>query len=123
MFTFEKKQNSRAAIHSFYEREDPHLADTVDYFSQLTYRLAESKTLYEFEMMLRLHEQVLSARLEQPMVKDLYFADYDFGIVKSLGAWGGDFVLITSEEPFEVTKQYFVKRGFPLVMRYADLIL
>ena len=55
------------------------------------------------------------------MAKDLHFKDY-WGIIKSLGAWGGDFVLATSTESPEKTKAYFNERGFEIVLPYRELI-
>ena len=55
-------------------------------------------------------------------VQSIYFSDY-WGLVKSLGAWGGDFVLATSNRNFTETKKYFNEKGFNVFLKYEDLIL
>jgi len=52
-------------------------------------------------------------------VQEIYFSDY-FGQTKSLGAWGGDFILATGNED---TSKYFKEKGFQTVIPYQDLIL
>jgi hypothetical protein len=47
------------------------------------------------------------------------FSDFD-GAVKSLGAWGGDFVLaISNEDP----TTYFKSKGYETIIAYKDMIL
>jgi hypothetical protein len=53
-----------------------------------------------------------------PTVKEKRFADYPFAI-KSLGAWGGDFILACGDEN---TPKYFKDKGFDTVLSYAELI-
>ncbi len=50
------------------------------------------------------------------------FSDY-WGEVKSLGAWGGDFVLVTSKKPIEETREYFLNKGNDVFIPYAELII
>ena len=66
-----------------------------------------------------IHEQKISNFLEIPTVKDRFFADCPV-FVKSLGAWGGDFVLaISKENPTD----YFKAKGFEVVIPYSKMIL
>ena len=55
-------------------------------------------------------------------VKELYFSDF-WGQIKSLGAWGGDLVLVTSNRGLEETAEYFKSKGFNSLLSYGDLIL
>ena len=57
-----------------------------------------------------------------PTVQSNEFADY-WGCIKSLGAWGGDFVLATSEKSEEETRTYFKSKGLDVIFRYDELIL
>ena len=52
-------------------------------------------------------------------VKEKLFKDYKKGIVKSLGAWGGDFVLVTGTK---ADMQYFTKKGYKIIFNYPQLI-
>jgi len=47
------------------------------------------------------------------------FSDFP-GSIKSLGAWGGDFVLAASASPAE---NYFKTRGYTTYFAYHDFIL
>ena len=72
-------------------------------------------------MLLKAHEQAIGAALQLSPVQEQLFPDY-WGAIKSLGAWGGDFVLATSERPEAETSAYFEKKGFPVCMRFDALI-
>ena len=54
-----------------------------------------------------------------PTVKERLFSDFN-GTVKSLGAWGGDFVLAISET--EDTPAYFASKGFDTCVPYNEMI-
>ena len=61
----------------------------------------------------------MSNILEMKTVKESLFTDFN-GVIKSLGAWGGDFVLaISKENPVD----YFKKKGFKTIVSYKDMIL
>ena len=47
------------------------------------------------------------------------FKDYDQGVVKSLGAWGGDFVLVTGSK---TAMNYFLNKGYKTIFEYSKLI-
>jgi len=52
-------------------------------------------------------------------VQEALFDDFR-GVIKSLGAWGGDFVLaISKDNPTD----YFKERGFEVVIPYHEMIL
>jgi len=52
-------------------------------------------------------------------IKEALFHDFD-GVIKSLGAWGGDFVMVISKDN---PKDYFKKRGYDIVIPYDEMIL
>jgi hypothetical protein len=61
----------------------------------------------------------MSNILEMHTIKESLFPDFS-GVIKSLGAWGGDFVLaIAKENPSD----YFKERGFKTIVSYKDMIL
>jgi hypothetical protein len=49
------------------------------------------------------------------------FHDYP-GEVKSLGAWGGDFVMITMHQEWQLVKAYFSEKGMETVIPYHDMV-
>ena len=52
-------------------------------------------------------------------IQDKVFTDY-FGQTKSLGAWGGDFILATGNQD---SPEYFKQKGFNTIISYRDMIL
>ncbi|MEM6964606.1 MAG: GYDIA family GHMP kinase [Bacteroidota bacterium] len=113
-----KKQNSRAGIQHYRSIEKP--VNLVAQFSAFSNRMFEAKSLAEFENILEAHEALVSSTLHLQKVKNLYFSDY-WGQVKSLGAWGGDFVIVTSHRPERDTKQYFQEKGFEVFLKYNEM--
>ena len=75
--------------------------------------------LSEFEKLIQEHEKIISSIIELPTVKERLFPDY-FGTLKSLGAWGGDFILATGDKN---TPQYFKAKGYTTILRYSDMVL
>jgi hypothetical protein len=74
--------------------------------------------LIEFEQILNEHEDFISKILSVVPVKEKLFSDFQ-GAIKSLGAWGGDFVLATGNEH---TPEYFKNKGFKVVMTYEEML-
>jgi hypothetical protein len=52
-------------------------------------------------------------------IKETLFFDFN-GVIKSLGAWGGDFVLVVSKEN---PTAYFKSKGYETIITYKDMIL
>ena len=42
--------------------------------------------------------------------------------LKSLGAWGGDFVMVATENDYNFVRSYFGEKGLDTVYQYNDLI-
>ena len=114
-----KKQNSKAAIKSYYNHRSNNLVKTIANNNQLTQAVLHANTLKKFSDALEEHEAEMSIILEMRTVKESLFPDFD-GMVKSLGAWGGDFVLAVSKEN---PTDYFKKKGFETVIPYSEMIL
>ncbi|MCC6461534.1 MAG: GHMP kinase [Saprospiraceae bacterium] len=117
----DKKQDSRAGIRHYraHAQQDTGLVSAL---TQLTERCLRAETLAGFSSILSEHEALISAALRLPRVQELYFSDFP-GQVKSLGAWGGDFVLAASPESGEHIRQYFAAKGFTTCIPYADMVL
>ena len=80
--------------------------------------LLSCESLSEFERLMELHESIISNLLGIPRVKNSLFHDYP-GIVKSLGAWGGDFVLVSGTEE---QLHYFEERGYETCIPFTEMI-
>ncbi len=116
-----KKQNSREGIKRYQELVQNKTQISWE-ISRLTHEAITAKGLNAFESTLKEHEQLVSNALQLPCAKDLLFPDF-WGVIKSLGAWGGDFVLATSEKSVPETKAYFEAKGYPVVLQWQEVIL
>jgi hypothetical protein len=45
------------------------------------------------------------------------------GVVKSLGAWGGDFVLAGADMDPAAIRSYFEERGYTTIIPYEEMVL
>lgn len=113
-----QKQDTQIGVSKQYKSK-PKNQQLVAEISILTQKIVEANSLNEFESYLNQHENLLSNHLEIPKVKDLYFSDYK-GSVKSLGAWGGDFVMVTERENF---KEYFQSKGYNTIFSYKEIMI
>jgi mevalonate kinase len=113
-----KKQNSKEGI-SHYKDIDVNKAAFTNEVTQLTQTILDCKSLSDFEKVIFEHEKIISSIIQQKPIQEQLFSDY-FGQTKSLGAWGGDFILATGNEQ---TPKYFKKKGFETVIPYKKLIL
>ncbi|WP_185881984.1 GYDIA family GHMP kinase [Blattabacterium cuenoti] len=113
-----KKQNTCESIR-FFRKKKKIYSKSMDVISSITKKIPFCKTLKEFEELLFKHEKVMSEILDIPTIKEIYFPDY-LGLVKSLGAWGGDFVLISYRDGM---RKYFSKKGFYTLISFDEMIL
>lgn len=118
------KQNSRKAIDYFNnQKKQANYAYHLNKISEITQQISTCNSLSTFQNLLLQHEQIISTYLNSPTAYSQYFNDYTFGIIKSLGAWGGDFVLATSNQSSYQTIQYFYKKGYTTVIPYQNMVL
>jgi len=114
-----KKQDSRAGIRQYREQKH-HFFTLPQQIGAITKAFTAAATLGELEALICEHEILVSEALRLSRVQDLYFANY-WGETKSLGAWGGDFVLATSGRSAAETRAYFQERGFDTVIPYSEM--
>ncbi|HEX7584059.1 MAG TPA: hypothetical protein VF373_05185, partial [Prolixibacteraceae bacterium] len=97
-------------------------AKLIEEVSVLADKFSLCRDQNEFNRLIRQHEKLVGKLIGKVPVKSQYFADFE-GEIKSLGAWGGDFYLVSSALPFlEVTK-YFQNKGLTTLFHWSDLIL
>ena len=114
-----KKQNSKAAIKAYYNNKNQNLAQNIAENNKITSSLINAKTAKEFAFAAEKHEVHLSDILEMETIKEIAFPDFN-GVVKSLGAWGGDFVMVISKED---PRSYFASKGYETILSYEEMIL
>ncbi len=115
-----QKKNSRDAI-NYYRSLGRGVKNHTHELTKISRNILQASTLSEFEQHLEEHENIVAKTLHLTKVKDVLFSDY-WGVVKSLGAWGGDFILVTSNKSQEDTRNYFNNKGYEVFIPYAGLI-
>ena len=115
-----QKRNSRDAIASYKNQPKTALNRVKTAITDLTYEILECDNLSGFENLLKTHENLLSELINSPTVQSILFSEYNSGIVKSLGGWGGDFVMATGTEE-DMT--YFKNKGYETIIPFSQMIL
>ncbi|WP_297694341.1 GYDIA family GHMP kinase [uncultured Eudoraea sp.] len=113
-----RKQDSRDGITRYREKEFDKEA-LIKSISELTMECISCIEISRFKELMNKHEILLADILKLTPVKDKLFKDFE-GSVKSLGAWGGDFVLAIGNTD---TPEYFFKKGYKTVIPYEEMIL
>jgi len=115
-----KKQDSKQGIKA-YLKAVKNRKTLVKTISAISDEMSEAKDLKTFANLMQKHEDAIAQHTGFEKVKDLHFSDY-WGAVKSLGAWGGDFVMATSNKSAAETKAYFSEKGYATVLSYDEMI-
>lgn len=113
-----KKQNSRDGIAQYKKHLDG-TKSNIQEISVLTDEFVASTSVKELDKVIIEHEKIIGSMVQLQPIKKQLFPDY-FGEIKSLGAWGGDFVLATGNKD---SKKYFQKKGFKTVLRYSEMVI
>ena len=114
-----EKQNTRDGIEKYRSKKNDLSDEIKKEFININQSLVKTNDIKEFEKYLTRHEFLISTLIGLMPVKEKLFKDYKKGIVKSLGAWGGDFVLVTGTK---TDMQYFTKKGYKIIFKYSQLI-
>lgn len=117
-----KKQHSSEEVKDFNQRwNQSDFSSELQTISQLGVALPTLTYFEDFQTLLQIHENLLAHCLDREPIQR-QFPDFK-GILKSLGAWGGDFLLAATDMPFEQVAEYFTNKGMKPIFKYQDLIL
>ena len=115
------KQNSSREVLKYKERMIPGKEQIVNDLSLLTREMLSARELQTFNKVIQTHEDIIVKALGYEKIRDQYFTDY-WGEVKSLGAWGGDFALVTSDRTPSETRDYFSSKGFTTLIPFGEIV-
>ncbi|MCB9251008.1 MAG: hypothetical protein H6605_00940 [Flavobacteriales bacterium] len=110
-----KKQLSEKEIGHYKQKKVS--GDQISRISSLTIEILKSKNLEKFQELIGEHESIISEVLERPTLQSGLFEDYK-GTIKSLGAWGGDFILTGKSQGVP----YFTSKGYHTFFSWDELI-
>lgn len=115
------KRISTEAVKNF-ESEKKDYTKEIKEISSITEDLSIIDNFRDFEKGILRHEKIIAKILKVPEMSKTRFIDFK-GSVKSLGAWGGDFVLLLTEQPKEYVSAYLNRKEYKYWFRYNDLVL
>ena len=117
-----QKQNSSKEVKAFLEKTDPiDLQKDIEAISEISRAVPQCHSLDEFAMLMQCHERIIARCIGQEPVQKR-FPGFE-GTLKSLGAWGGDFILAATEWDEKQVKEYFKKKGLNVVFSYGEIVL
>ena len=111
-----EKQNSQQEVAAYHKLTKP-LNKQIESINELTASLLKASALTRFNELIATHEKIVGSLLQQTPIKERLFPDFN-GAIKSLGAWGGDFILATGPS----CPSYFKEKGYNTVVRYNEMI-
>ena len=111
-----KKQSSEKEVEKFKKIriED----DEIRTISDITNHVLRCKKIDDFNDLIEKHESIISSKIKKETVKNSLFKDFN-GSIKSLGAWGGDFVLACGRNNL---KNYFKNKGFGISYSFNEML-
>ena len=117
-----QKQSSSKEIKAFLGKTNPiDLQKDIESVSEISRAVPKCQTLDEFAMLMQCHECIIARCIgQEPMQKR--FPGFE-GVLKSLGAWGGDFILTATEWDKSQVEAYFKKKGLKVVFGYKEMVL
>ena len=114
-----KKQDSKDAIRHYRSLPIDSTKAAIEQIQEITQKIVTCQDLSSFKMLLSDHEQIISEIIKIPTIKSRLFSEYQ-GAIKSLGGWGGDFILATGSKD-EI--QYFQEKGYHTIIPYYEIVL
>lgn len=115
-----RKQSSSKSLKVF----NPDLVslEDVNKITELSYEIIKSQNIYQFMELIEVHERITGGVIGKMPVKEMHYDDFR-GAVKSLGAWGGDFLLAASATGQAYIDAYFRKKGHDVILSYEDMLI
>jgi mevalonate kinase len=117
-----QKQSSSKEIKAFLAKANPaDLQKDLEAVSEISRAVPQCQNLDEFALLMQCHERIIARCIGQEPIQKR-FPDFE-GVLKSLGAWGGDFILAATEWNDNQVKAYFKEKGLEVVFRYNDIVM
>ncbi|MCK5781284.1 MAG: GHMP kinase [Flavobacteriales bacterium] len=112
-----KKQNSREGIKK-YQKNRGDVSHNVAKANDFTRKFVACSSIEEFRKLIAQHELFISEIIGEIPVKQCLFPDFR-GSIKSLGAWGGDFVMVVGRD----VEKYFRRKGYETIISFNNMVL
>jgi len=116
-----KKRNSTLAVNSFNLPVNKDLTDKILEIDEITNAMITAVELREFRKLMRNHEKIISGVLNVPGIGDKILGDFN-GDGKSLGAWGGDFLLLATDMPRDYVVSWLRKKDMNTWFTFEEIV-
>ncbi len=113
-----KKVNSEKEAKKFFNLKN-NFENEISKIDHLGNMIVKENNQKLFNEMIKEHEEIISKIIKKKPIQTSIFKDYD-GQIKSLGAWGGDFILASGDKK---TPKYFSKKGYNTIIPFSEMIL
>lgn len=117
-----KKRNSAQAVMNFKELAEKDLANKIHDINAITQAMLSALELREFRKLMCDHEKIISGVLGIPPLSYKTLSDFS-GDMKSLGAWGGDFIMLATDMPREYVVSWLRKKEMNVWFTYEDIAI
>lgn len=115
-----KKQDSQQEVRQF-RASGKDYTKQIKQINEINKKILNTASIDLFAELLYTHELIIGEILEREPVQQQQFNDFN-GIVKSLGAWGGDFFLAVSTLDESTIRNYFLTRGISVLFPAKKLL-
>ena len=113
-----KKQTTEKSIKKYSEKKFAKI-NLITKINSINDKIINCKDLKDFENLIELHENIIGKAISMKPIQKSFFKDYNEGKIKSLGSWGGDFILVTSKNN---DLKYFEKKGFKTIFPLSEIV-
>ena len=113
-----KKVNSQKEVTKFLNQKNEY-KDDISKINSLGEMLVKEKNQKIFNEMVKEHEEIISKIISKKPIQKVIFKDF-CGQIKSLGSWGGDFILASGDTE---TPNYFSKKGYNIIIPFSEMKL
>ncbi len=113
-----KKVNSQKEVTKFLNQKNEYKDDILK-INSLGEMLVKEKNQKIFNEMVKEHEEIISKIISKKPIQKVIFKDF-CGQIKSLGSWGGDFILASGDTE---TPNYFSEKGYNIIIPFSEMKL
>jgi mevalonate kinase len=92
-------------------------SESINAISNISLAFLEAKTSTDLQKLMLQHEAIVSSIIGMETIQNSRFKDFN-GSVKSLGAWGGDFIMALGED----VTGYFKQKGYDTILPFHQVI-
>jgi mevalonate kinase len=117
-----RKQDTNESIRRFNVKQKRVIKSEIQDISKITKELIEVKSLSQFQYLISEHETIIAKITDQESLLKNFLPNFS-GAAKSLGAWGGDFILITWKDSEQELQNYLKKQKIETYFPWKDIVL